>query len=176
MAFRGNQYPEGISGNRQPPQRPVQARPRRRKPPRKREGWGVLTGFCGLAVIIVIVIEASHGSTSTSTSTTAATTGTPSASQAAVTACQDRKAGGELYVRVTEPGIAAQAQQVGGAWQWDYTTGACLDAVDWITTTAGTASGECTTVGYVADNPGYNPDATDPAPIRHLAGEAGPGC
>ena len=164
MAFRGNQYAEGSSANR--------------RPPRKRDKWPgiIFGGLCGVAVIIVIVIEASHGGTSSSAATTATATGTPSAQTAAIAACQARKPTGEIYVRTVDPGASTLAQQLGGAWQWDYTTGKCLDSVDFATATAGTAPGECTTVGYVADNPGYNPNATDPAPIRHLAGEAGPGC
>jgi hypothetical protein len=95
---------------------------------------------------------------------------------AAAAECAARKASGDLYVRTTEPGRQAQVREIGGQWGWDSTAGQCLSSLAFTIATAGKAGGECTTVGYTATNRGYNPRARPAAPLRDLAGEAGPGC
>jgi hypothetical protein len=90
--------------------------------------------------------------------------------------CAARKASGDLYVRTTEPGLQAQAREIAGSWDWDASAGKCVSALAFTIATAGKADGECTTLGYTAGNRGYNPRARPAAPLRDLAGEAGPGC
>jgi hypothetical protein len=75
-----------------------------------------------------------------------------------------------------QPGEAPAAQQLGGEWQWDNTTDKCLTAVQWDIATAPRSSGNCTQVGYVADNPGYDVNATVAPPLTHVVAQAGPAC
>jgi hypothetical protein len=74
------------------------------------------------------------------------------------------------------PGVPAQAQQLGGEWRWDEATGKCLTSVQLLLATAPRNAGSCTQVGYVADNPGYDPNVTPAEPLRHVAAQAGPAC
>ena len=74
------------------------------------------------------------------------------------------------------PGVPAEAQQLGGEWRWDVATGKCLTSVQMMISTAPTSAGNCTQVGYVADNPGYDPNATPAKPLTHVAAQAGPAC
>jgi len=91
---------------------------------------------------------------------------------AAETACDSKPAGPEVYVRTVLPGASTVAQELGGEYHW--VQGHCLDVTDFTAATAGTASGECTTIGYVSQNPGYNANAAPP--LKDIASEAGPGC
>jgi hypothetical protein len=93
------------------------------------------------------------------------------------TACDKRGfASGDIYLRMLQPGEAPVAQQLGGEWEWDYTTRKCLTSVQWAVATAPMSAGDCTQVGYVADNPGYDPNATVAAPLSDVAAQAGPAC
>jgi hypothetical protein len=74
------------------------------------------------------------------------------------------------------PGLPAQTQELGGEWGWDYTTNKCLTSVQFMVATADLAAGNCTQVGYVADNPGYDLNATPARPLKNVAAEAGPAC
>lgn len=170
------QQPQGY-----PPQQQWQGPPR--QPPRRRKrgpartiAWSVIGG--AVAVIAIAIAASGHSGGSPAASSSGATqaASTPGAAARTIDACRARKPSGDLYVRTAEPGLAAQAQEIGGEWNWDYTTSQCLDALNFTVATAGTAAGECTTAGYVADNPRYDAAAVPAAPIRHLAGEAGPGC
>lgn len=53
------------------------------------------------------------------------------------------------------PGVPAQAQELGGEWRWDSVTRKCLTSVQLMIATVPTTAGNCTQVGYVAGNPGY---------------------
>jgi hypothetical protein len=74
------------------------------------------------------------------------------------------------------PGVPPQAQELGGEWRWDNATNKCLTSVQLIIATAPLSAGNCTQVGYVADNPGYDPNANVAAPLKHVAAQAGPAC
>jgi hypothetical protein len=74
------------------------------------------------------------------------------------------------------PGEQPQAQELGGEWNWDYTVGKCLNSVEFMIATAPLTAGNCTQVGYVADNPGYDPNAADAPPLKEIADEVGPAC
>ena len=74
------------------------------------------------------------------------------------------------------PGVPAKAQQVGGERQWDHVTGKCLTSAQFMIATAPTTAGNCTQVGYVADNPGYDPNATPAKPLKVIVAQTGPAC
>jgi hypothetical protein len=50
-------------------------------------------------------------------------------------------------------------------------TSKCLTAVHFMTATAPRSAGHCTQVGYVTDNPGYDPNATPAPPLPHTAAQ-----
>jgi hypothetical protein len=106
----------------------------------------------------------------------ARTTPSPKAESAA-DACDSRpNASGDIYVRIVTPGLSPEAQELGGEWRWDYTINKCLTSVQLTIATAPLTAGNCTQVGYVADNPGYDPDAETAAPLKVVAAQAGPAC
>jgi len=37
-------------------------------------------------------------------------------------------------------------------------------------------AGNCTQVGFVSQNPGYNPNATPARPLKSVVAQAGPAC
>jgi hypothetical protein len=148
---------------------------------RKRRNRGVLIAAWSVAglALAAIIISVSSGAGKTpapSPSHAVVAAKAPGSSSKAIAACYKRPAGAELYVRTSEPGTQAIAQEIGGEWGWDYTTSQCLDAMDDTIATAGTASGECTQAGYVADNPGYDANAVPAPALSNVADEAGPGC
>jgi hypothetical protein len=92
-------------------------------------------------------------------------------------ACYKRPpASGDIYVRTITPGVSPQAQQLGGGWAWDHASNKCLTSAQMVMATAPVSSGNCTQVGYVADNPGYDPNTTVAAPLMHVAAQKGPAC
>lgn len=184
--------PTGQSGY-QPPvhkaPKPSRPSPSRRRRHRKRN-----TILLMVAVILLIaaISDALHGGAGGSPKLAAAASSPapaphPSARansssskskiSAAETAC-DKKglASGDIYLRMVQPGEAPVAQQLGGEWQWDYTSSKCLTSVQWAIATAPMSTGDCTQVGYVADNPGYDPNATVAAPLSDVVAQAGPAC
>jgi hypothetical protein len=74
------------------------------------------------------------------------------------------------------PGISPQAKQLGGGWAWDHASNKCLTSVQMAMATASLSAGNCTQVGYVADNPGYHPNTTVAAPLTRVAAQEGPAC
>jgi hypothetical protein len=91
--------------------------------------------------------------------------------------CEARKnASGDIYLRMKSPGTATVAQELGGEWVWDNSTSKCLTSVQMMIATAPEVPGSCTWVGYVADNPGYDVNATPAAPLRNVVASAGPSC
>ena len=102
---------------------------------------------------------------------------TPNATAKAEAACDKRGfASGDIYVRMLSPGIQWTAQQLGGEWIWNDSLDKCLTSVQLMIATAPLSAGNCSQVGYVANNPGYNPNATVAAPLTHVAAQAGPAC
>jgi hypothetical protein len=91
-------------------------------------------------------------------------------------ACYRRPSGGQIYVRMLVPGLATTAQELGGEWVWDHTYNKCLSSVPRIITTAPMTAGNCTQVGYVSENPGYDPNITPALPIKNVVAQAGPAC
>jgi hypothetical protein len=75
-----------------------------------------------------------------------------------------------------QPGISPQAQELGGEWNWDYITDKCLTSVQFMIAAAPHTPGTCTQVGYVADNPGYNVNATSAPALKNVVAQTGPAC
>jgi len=170
------------------PWKPRPSAPMHRKPRRKRDV--ILLSAAGLIAILAIATAVSHPTTRDPAARTPATSGAAAASSSgpapaasaasaanAAGSCGNRPwASGDIYVRMLSPGVNWETRELGGAWSWDSSTGQCLTSVQWVLATAPLAGGSCTQVGYVADNPGYDANATVAAPLRNLAAEAGPGC
>ena len=108
----------------------------------------------------------------------------PKASRAARTHARDAEAAcyarpmasGDIYVRMITPGESPVAQELGGEWVWNSVSHKCLTSVQMMIATAPQVPGNCTQVGYAADNPGYDPDATPAGPLKEVADETGPAC
>jgi len=75
------------------------------------------------------------------------------------------------FVRTTEPGLAASAQEIGNV---DFSN--CTPTLRDFAQTAGQAQGECTTIARARANPGYDVNATPAPPLRRVIMSAGPGC
>ncbi len=101
----------------------------------------------------------------------------PNATAKAEAACDKRGfASGDIYLRILSPGVQWAAQELGGAWVWDVGLDKCLTSVQMAIATAPRSAGNCTQVGYAADNVGYDPNAPVAAPLMHVAAQAGPAC
>ena len=83
-------------------------------------------------------------------------------------------ASGDLLVRMITPGQPAITQELGGEWIWNSTTKTCDTSVQMMIFTAPTTPGDCTQVGYVADNPGYNQNATPAPPLDEITASKRP--
>lgn len=166
----------------QPPasRNPRQPRPSRKRP-RKRD---VVLLAIGAILLIAIIVNASGGSgkpgnrkLSAATSAAAQAGSLADSEKSAEHACGERPpASRDIYVRIIKPGTSPEVRQLGGRWRWDHVTGRCLTAVHFMTATAPRSPGHCTQVGYVTDNPGYDPNATPAPPLPHTAAQAGPAC
>jgi len=184
----------------EPPRRGQHAHQRsaqRRKPwPIRHKIWTAILSVIALTVILGIA-GAVAGSPKTAGSAAAQTPdGSPSpqatrsaapsptrartakkASAAAENACDNRPdASGDIYVRMITPGVSPQAQELGGEWRWDYALNKCETSVQMMISGAPMTAGNCTQVGYVVDNPDYDPNATPAEPLKNIVAQAGPAC
>jgi hypothetical protein len=167
-----NHYP------RQPQARPP--RPRRKRLRRR----NVVLLAIGAILLIAVIANASGGSgkpgnqkLSAASAAAARAASLADSEKSAEHACGERPpASRDIYVRIIKPGTSPEARQLGGRWRWDHVTGKCLTAVHFMTATAPRSAGHCTQVGYVTDNPGYDPNATPAPPLPHTAAQAGPAC
>jgi hypothetical protein len=156
----------------------------RRKPPRKRNVILLaIAAFCVIGVIANALGGGKHTNTAvnaplaTATASHPESSASPNATAKAEVACEKRGlASGDIYVRMLSPGTQWAAQELGGEWDWDHVTNRCLTSVQMTIATAPLSAGNCTQVGYKADNPGYDPNATVAAPLTRVAAQAGPAC
>jgi hypothetical protein len=173
-----SQRPAPSSGGRAPQNSPPRAP---HKSPRKRNAvLAIALAIAGI-FLIGLVASALHSSDKSALAGSAATVKASSTAANAITkaadACDKRPpASGDSYVRTVTPGTSAQARQLSGRWAWDHASNKCLTSVQMVLATAPLSAGHCTQVGYVADNPGYDPNATPPAPLTKVAAQAGPAC
>ena len=169
-----------------PPRKP----PSRGRRTRLRKRDAILLTLAAFLVIGVIASALQGGAAKVPTAATSSAAALkapsplslhPSAAANALTkaehSCGNRKpASGDIYVRMVTPGNSPQSQRLGGEWSWDHRTNKCLTSVQMMVATAPLTAGHCTQVGYVADNPGYDPDASPAAPLTRVAAQAGPAC
>ena len=200
------QQTQGFYGQQpEPPHGPGSGRRSRQSWPQRHKILTVIGGIFGAFIILgAIGAATSHSNGSTvpaaavSTTPPAATqqptvtqqvttsaSARPNASRNAkaartadpATACDARPdASGDIYVWIKTPGVQPLAQELGGEWRWNSATHTCQTSVQLMLSAAPTSPGNCTQVGYVADNPGYDPDATPAKPLKIIAGEIGPAC
>jgi hypothetical protein len=85
------------------------------------------------------------------------------------------KATEDIFVRLITPLQTPVAERL-RATAWNATTQTCDSSMQMILSSAPSDAGHCTQVGYVAYNPGYNPNATPAAPLRKVVASAGPTC
>lgn len=55
-------------------------------------------------------------------------------------------------------------------------THTCQTSVQEMISASPPGAGTCTQVGYVADNPGYDVNATPARPLENVVAETGPAC
>jgi hypothetical protein len=170
------------------PQKPPPRRMRSKDPRKRNAALFIVAGIFAIAAIAIAV--GGNGNSAKhltgAASSAAAKASSRAASRASATAkliskaegaCYKRPAAsGDIYVRTITPGDSAQAQQVGGEWVWDRVTNKCLTSVQMTIATAPLSTGNCTQVGYVVDNPGYDPNAAEPALLADVVAQAGPAC
>jgi hypothetical protein len=159
--------------------------------PVRHKVWTVILSIVGLVVILAIAgaiagppkkagrtaSKAAPGSASSPSAHPRASSQASQSVSAAATACDNRQnASGDIYVRIIAPGEAPVAQELGGEWRWDYATNMCLTSVQFTIAGVPQTAGNCTQVGYVTDNPGYNPNATPAKPLNQVVAQSGPAC
>jgi hypothetical protein len=171
----------GYRASQMPPPPPSRAR---RKPPRKRN---VILLAIATFFLIGVIADALGGGNhtnmavnapiATATASHPESSASPNTTTKAEAACGKRGfTSGDIYVRMLSPGIQWTAQELGGEWTWNAVLNKCMTSVQLMIATAPLSSGNCTQVGYKADNPGYDPNATVAAPLRRVAAQAGPAC
>jgi hypothetical protein len=142
--------------------------------------------------LIALMVNAFNGADGKSAATVAATTSAHAVKEksratshtsvaskvtAEEDACSRRpSASGDIYVRMVTPGEPPQAQELGGEWVWNHTTNKCLTSVQMTIATAPLTAGNCTQVGYAANNSGYDVNAAIAAPLTDVTAQAGPAC
>jgi len=77
----------------------------------------------------------------------------------------------DLIVRDDDPQASIIASEIGEA-----DLGNCTTTLSSFAETAGQAEGECTTIAWARDNPGYDVDTVPAPPLKHVIESAGPGC
>jgi hypothetical protein len=96
--------------------------------------------------------------------------------QAEAAACAEKTPGPDTYVRTVDPGEDTTAEDTGGNYQWNYGKGECMSAVQYALSQAVPFGGDCVTVAYASDNPGYDTGSDPAPPLSHVIAQAGPGC
>jgi hypothetical protein len=95
----------------------------------------------------------------------------------AAEACGNRpSASGNIYVRTIAPGMLPEVQELTGGWGWDSTTNKCVTSLQYAIANAPQATGYCTQVAYVADNPGFHAHGASAPRLKHVVAQTGPGC
>lgn len=126
-----------------------------------------------LPAIAFAVLAAAAVTACSSASSSAALPASPAATQAPASpaAVCKLKTRFDYIERTTQPGLQAQAIEVGNV-----DLSACADTLTTFQQEAGQADGECTTIALASKNPGYDANATPAAPLKHVIMSAGPGC
>jgi hypothetical protein len=77
----------------------------------------------------------------------------------------------DLIERDDDPGAEIIAQELGEV-DLEY----CTTTLSSFEQTAGQGAGECTTIAWAYNNPGYDVNAIPASPLKDVIDEAGPGC
>lgn len=175
--------PSGYGGPQLPPRRRA-----RRKRSRKLNAFLLVFAAIFLIGVIASALGNGNGSSPKSAASSGATVKTSSsagtqasAASKAIAAKEDAchkrtPASGNIYIRIVTPGVSPQARRLGGEWEWDHITDKCLTSVQFTIAAAPLTSGNCTQIGYVADNPGYDVNANVAPPLTRVVAQAGPAC
>jgi len=139
-----------------------------------------LLGAVGLAAWFLVSAYGGSGdgapSAAAPATTSAAQAKAQARTQAAAAACAEKAPGPDTYVRTVDPGEGTVAEDTGGAWQWNYGKGQCMSAVQYALSQAVPFGGDCVTVAYAKDNPGYDTGSDPAPPLNDVIASAGPGC
>lgn len=176
------------SPGRRGPQMPLPRRARRKSPRKRNVVLFVIAAVFAIAAIASAVdsngnsvkhLTAAESSATAKASSRAASpaSATSKTIANAEDTCYKRPpTPGAIYVRMIMPGVSAQAREMAGGWVWNDPTNKCLTSVQIAIAAAPLSAGYCTQVGYVADNPGYDPNAAAAAPLANVVTQAGPAC
>jgi hypothetical protein len=77
----------------------------------------------------------------------------------------------DLIERDDDPGASILAEEIG-----EVDLENCTPTLDEFQQTAGHGAGECTTIAWASDNPGYDVNAVPAPPLKDVIESAGPGC
>lgn len=122
---------------------------------------------CGRSVNSDTASSVTTSSAARSAATAGAATAT-SPSPAASCALPDDR---DLIERDDLPGVQILANEIG-----EVDLGNCVTTLSEFQQTAGQGQGECTTIAWASDNPGYDADAIPAPPLKKVIESAGPGC
>lgn len=127
-----------------------------------------LIALCAATVAAIAVAGCSSAASSSSAAPAAAVTTHKAAAKAKP--CK-LKTTFDYIERTTEPGLQAQATEIGNV---DLVN--CTSSLKDFKATAGTADGECTTIALASKNPGYDVNKVPAPKLKHVIESAGPGC
>jgi hypothetical protein len=151
--------------------------PGRRRLRKRNAVFLAIAGFCGVVLIATALAVSGKPAPSAATSSAPSARASSSALALAEDACAKRPpASGDIYVRTITSGASPQARTLSGKWGWDHAASKCLSAVQLVIATAPHGAGQCTQVGYAADNPGYDVSAAAAPRLTHITAQAGPAC
>lgn len=190
---QGYQPPQPPPGWGQPPvsapPKPPPAPPKQAPAPKDKnrltgKGWGCLTLVILVPAALItwwLTSSGGGGSPGTTPATVSLAQASASASanasvQAAAAACAEKAPGPDVYVRTVDPGEGTEAEDTGGAWQWNYGKDVCMSAEQYALSQAVPFGGDCVTVAYASSNPGYDVDSDPAPPLSDVIAQAGPGC
>lgn len=133
----------------------------------------VLTGLVAAVAVAGCSSAAptAAGATSSASSASASAVKTTAAAPAAPSGSCSLPDNQDLIVRDDDPGAQILAQEVGEA-----NLGNCTTTLSSFAQTAGQAAGECSTIAWAKDNPGYDVNAVPAPPLKDVIQSAGPGC
>lgn len=123
-----------------------------------------------LAAAAATAALAACGSAASSTSAAAPASQAAKAAPAPSAPCR-LKITFDYIERTTEPGLQAQANEIGNV---DFTN--CTDTLSDFQAEAGQGDGECTKIALASKNPGYDASAVPAPSLKAVIASAGPGC
>lgn len=138
---------------------------------------GISLSSCGGSGASSALSKSPMSSEVTATTEAAATTGSPSRSSSTTEASASSAPPCTLVttfdyiVRTAIPGLPPDAVDIGNVNLED-----CTETLKDFQVTAAQGKGDCTQIALASDNPGYDVNAPDPPPLKHVIDQVGPGC